>query len=72
MTNATILVFEAVGMQQETIHVLLIEDDPGYARLISEMTKNVKGVNIVVFQPRFSWKAYRYWPKIRSTWFCWT
>ncbi len=36
-------------MQQITIHLLLIEDDRGYARLISEMTKSVKGVNIVVF-----------------------
>jgi PAS domain S-box-containing protein len=42
-------VIKAVGMQQITIHLLLIEDDHGYARLISEMTKGVKGVEIVVF-----------------------
>jgi diguanylate cyclase (GGDEF)-like protein/PAS domain S-box-containing protein len=35
-------------MKQKTIEILLIEDDRGYAKLITEMTKSVKGVEIVV------------------------
>jgi diguanylate cyclase (GGDEF)-like protein/PAS domain S-box-containing protein len=35
-------------VKEKTIEILLIEDDRGYARLIIEMTKSVKGANIVV------------------------
>jgi diguanylate cyclase (GGDEF)-like protein/PAS domain S-box-containing protein len=35
-------------MKEKTIEILLIEDDRGYAKLIIEMTKSVKGANIVV------------------------
>ncbi len=35
-------------MKEKTIEILLIEDDRGYAKLITEMTKNVKGAHIVV------------------------
>ncbi len=35
-------------MKERTIEILLIEDDRGYAKLITEMTKSVKGVDIIV------------------------
>jgi CheY-like chemotaxis protein len=35
-------------MEKKTIEILLIEDDRGYAKLITEMTKSVKAVDIVV------------------------
>ena len=35
-------------MKEKTIEILLVEDDHGYAKLVTEMTKSVKGANIVV------------------------
>ncbi len=35
-------------MAGKTIEILLIEDDRGYARLVTEMTKSVKAVNVVI------------------------
>ncbi len=35
-------------MKEKTIEILLVEDDHGYAKLVTEMTKSVKGATIVV------------------------
>jgi diguanylate cyclase (GGDEF)-like protein/PAS domain S-box-containing protein len=35
-------------MEKKTIEILLIEDDRGYAKLVTEMTKSVKAVDIAV------------------------
>lgn len=40
--------FGTADMKEKTIEILLIEDDRGYAKLITEMTKSVKGANILV------------------------